>query len=619
MYDIIIMEAVIPIVVGGSIYIMSKNSKKNPPHKDNHSRNSKSNSNSSLNFNINNHNVDINVKEGYGNIYNVKKDNRPVSGNLDNNDTVFSGEQNSNLDEYYQFNSSSIRSDNSLDKSRKIMYTSLTGEPQNMANMKHNNMQPFFGATVKQQTLEYNKHEGILDTKIGDGSLLKKKQEIAPLFRPQENISWNYGTPNYNDVMQSRINPSLTHNNTKPFEEIQVGPSSMRTADNTSGTGGFNSGMIGREQWMPKTTNELRTKNNPKETFGGVVLGGKYNVTNRGKLGKVEKYTPDTYYLNTPERYFTTTGVEKAPTNRAEPVIRDTNRKDTTTDHYGAAKSLKNASYSKENIRPSNRPELDPFIKHTSNLSANQRQNEIKSNRISTYEDSLLTNNRITTQYHGERYGIFSSAFKAIVAPMIDAIRPTKKSNAIGSIRDTGNPASTVPLGVVQDPSDIAKPTIKEMTEQRKNHMFVGNQKDAGHTVNKQTPVYQQRDTTNVHYVGTMGNTAGTSNITSYTSAYNANIIDKTDVLTGRDPNGNMALMSGPEQINLNTNKKENVNVNQNYRYTPNMRNSIPSREFQGIQQYKDKSVDMSKIHQIDGDLLSPFKNNPYTKSLSVY
>ena len=610
MYDIIIMEALIPIVVGGSMYIMSKHNKNNK----NNSSSPSSHSNIHSEYKKSTMNE---IQEGYGNFYDVKKDNRPVNGDLENNNTVFNGERNSNLDEYYQFNSSSIRGDNSLDKSRNMMYTSLTGDTLDTNHMKHNNMQPFFGSSVKQQTLEYNKHEGILDTKTGDGSLLKKKEEIAPLFSPHDNISWNYGTPNYNDVMQSRINPSLRHNNEKPFEQVQVAPSSMRTEDNTSGTGGFNSGMVGRDQWMPKSTNDLRTKNNPKETFGGVVLGGKYNVTNRGKLGKVEKHGPDTYYLNTPERYFTTTGLEKAPTNRSEAMIRDTNRTDTTTDHYGVAKSEKHASYTKQNIRPSNRPELDPYIKHTSNLSAKQRQNESKSNRISTYEDSLLTNNRIATQHHRERYGIFSSAFKAIVAPMVDVIRPTKKSNAIGSIRETGNPISTVPLGIVKDHRDIAKPTIKEMTEGRKNHMFVGNQRDAGHQVNKQTPVQQQRDTTNIHYVGTMGNTAGTSNMTSYTSAYNANIIDKTDVLTGRDPNGNIGLMSGPDQINLSINKKESVN--HNYRHNPNMKNSIPSREFRGIQQYKDTSVDMSKMNHLDSELLTPFKNNPYTKSLSVY
>ena len=69
--------------------------------------------------------------------------------------------------------------------------------------------------------------------------------------------------------------------------------------------------------------------------------------------------------------------------------------------------------------------------------------------------------------------------------------------------------------------------------------------------------------------------------------------------------------MSGPDQVNLSINKKEVVNSN--YRYNPNMKNSVPSGEFQGIQQYKDTSSDMSKMNQIDGDLLSPFilkKNN---------
>ena len=132
----------------------------------------------------------------------------------------------------------------------------------------------------------------------------KRKKEIAPLFKPQEKLQWNHGMPNRTDIIRDRMNPSLIMNNSKPFQEVRVGPSSMRTDDNTSGTGGFNSGMLGRDQWMPKNVDELRTANNKKESYGGVVLGGKYNVTNMGKLGKVEKHTPDTYYLNTPGTLF---------------------------------------------------------------------------------------------------------------------------------------------------------------------------------------------------------------------------------------------------------------------------------------------------------------------------
>ena len=82
--------------------------------------------------------------------------------------------------------------------------------------------------------------------------------------------------------------------------------------------------------------------------------------------------------------------------------MRDSNRITTTKEHFGNAGNNKYVSYVEENIQPSRRPELDPDIKHASNLHAKQGQNEVKSNRITTYEDSVLTNNRISTQHNKE-------------------------------------------------------------------------------------------------------------------------------------------------------------------------------------------------------------------------
>ena len=160
------MEVVIPILMGGSMYIMSKNSRKSTDPKSNDQVNNQLQNNESVISNSN-----PNVQEGYGNIYNVPPttNKEPYKDDLLNNDTIYQG-KNNNLDQYYNFNSSSNNLDNYLDKSRSTSYTSLTGEDKDVSNMKHSNMQPFFGSSVKQHTLEYGKQEGIMDFKIGDGS-----------------------------------------------------------------------------------------------------------------------------------------------------------------------------------------------------------------------------------------------------------------------------------------------------------------------------------------------------------------------------------------------------------------------------------------------------------------
>ena len=71
---------------------------------------------------------------------------------------------------------------------------------------------------------------------------------------------------------------------------------------------GFNSGMEARELYQPKTVDDLRVESNPKNTYGGVVLGAKSDVQHRGIMGKMEKNRPDTFYESGPERYFTTNG-----------------------------------------------------------------------------------------------------------------------------------------------------------------------------------------------------------------------------------------------------------------------------------------------------------------------
>ena len=58
----------------------------------------------------------------------------------------------------------------------------------------------------------------------------------------------------------------LGMNNVKPWESEQVAPSLTGTTNN-EGVGGFNSGMFSREQWKPKTVDDLRVATNPKVSY----------------------------------------------------------------------------------------------------------------------------------------------------------------------------------------------------------------------------------------------------------------------------------------------------------------------------------------------------------------
>ena len=64
-------------------------------------------------------------------------------------------------------------------------FKSLTGESIRPGDIKHNNMQPFFGSSITQSTKGY---EGVLDNYTGAGSQNIEKKAQAPMFKPQKDM-----------------------------------------------------------------------------------------------------------------------------------------------------------------------------------------------------------------------------------------------------------------------------------------------------------------------------------------------------------------------------------------------------------------------------------------------
>ena len=135
-------------------------------------------------------------------------------------------------------------------------FTSLAGESVNNDYFQHNNMVPFFGRKKTTPNFDANQNEGIMDNYLGKGSQHIEKKEQAPLFAPNENYQWAYGTPNQSEFMQSRVNTVNKMANVLPFEQETVAPG-IGLGYGTEGSNGFNSGMMNREAWMPKSPKML--------------------------------------------------------------------------------------------------------------------------------------------------------------------------------------------------------------------------------------------------------------------------------------------------------------------------------------------------------------------------
>merc|ERR1711871_268804 len=240
--------------------------------------------------------------------------------------------------------------DNTLAKDAYEMgdatYYSLTGDQVNAEYFKHANMVPFNGSLKNAKINNFNSNESILDSMNGSGTQFITKSEQAPLFAPEDNTQYAHGTPNHSDFMQSRVNPSLRMANVKPFQEENVGPG-LGLGYPTQGAYGFNSGMMDRKAWMPKTVDELRVVTDPKVSYNLLGYEGPANsyIKTRGQQGIQEKHRPDTSFEMKQDRYMTTTGLEKGQTMRSIPIDRHVSRPDTAVSYSGVAAYGNNSYY----------------------------------------------------------------------------------------------------------------------------------------------------------------------------------------------------------------------------------------------------------------------------------
>ena len=197
-------------------------------------------------------------------------------------------------------------------------------------------------------------NEGILDNTGAEANKEERKHNRFSNLRKTCNshtscpiipISYNAHEQRLNEQCQT-------------FPEIRVDLVSIKIMDN--GNGGFNAGMEARDAWMPKNVDDLRVKTNPKQSFGGVILGGKRPVQNLGVHGKMEKHGVDRSWEHGPERYFTTTGAHLK--NRARDNVRiGPQNRDSTMEYFGNTHNASNdqASYTKPVFRPSTKQAME--------------------------------------------------------------------------------------------------------------------------------------------------------------------------------------------------------------------------------------------------------------------
>ena len=503
------------------------------------------------------------------------------------------------------------------DENKKLM----SGQTFKADEFTHNNMVPFFGAKLRGRGPDLNQSESILDNMAGTGSLQFENSEPAPLFRPEDNIQQPYGMQNNSDFYQSRVNPSLNISNVKPWEEIKVGPG-LGKGYTAEGTSGFNAGMEARDAWLPKTVNELRTTTNPKVTYGLGNHEGPANseVKNLGIIGEVNKYNPDTYYNNSPERYFTTTGIEKGERQRGIEKLKDQNRIDTTREITGIAGNTSTvvAGKAPENYSDPLRPHVygeQVGVAHYTEESYPATEGDY--GRLGY---KVLPNNRSTTKPDGNFAGI-GGAIGAVIAPIMDILKPSRKENVIGNARLYGYVQKSGAGGEYiynrNQTENRVRTTHKESYVDSPYHLNIEKQNNGAYLITKQQPVQVQRDTTNTDEMGPAGSTQQGVHLQDM---YWAQRNNANKVQAPASFHGNMKLLNSDINMRLNNKclpqEREHIPSNGPFGVTPSSQQiGIDQSVPQGI------SYDKNRIgtDRINPDILDAFKQNPYTQSLSSY
>lgn len=494
------------------------------------------------------------------------------------NGPMFNNKFNGNTSEGIKSNKTKNFDRNAIENFNNL--SDLSGLPMQMT---HNNMVPFFGSHITQNT-QINKNESILDKYTGNSYAYKPKKEIEPMFEKQrENIHGS--KPLTTQIDHDRYVQSNLKTNLSPVSQIRVQP--------------FSPAYL-RPSY--KNVDELRIKTNPKVEYNQRTVKGKHFITNRGISGKVNKNRPDTYYVNSSDRYFTTVADVKAPTSRQQIILRDTPKANTSETPLNVTPAY-NSNRSSGTVQYIKQENLKENINSLFTVADDDHRH--------TYETDWVRNPKYEINSHNylDRDGYVA----------YEQERETTN-------RMTLLPASDVNRGIYANDPNPAKTTNKEANL----FSYTGNAVSEVEKHQDYTGAYnntkQRQYINNPDYKGTPAMT--TKGIVDTTQYENIQMFSNRE-----DIADNRGYMSGPQKENIplgpngvNIQQKDESVFKQNYDYRPNLNriNVEPTSLFNlGEVSQIDNSNKIVNEHDFDNrinpTLLNAFNKNPYTQSLFNY
>ncbi|VVU94929.1 hypothetical protein CPAV1605_654 [seawater metagenome] len=267
---------------------------------------------------------------------NKKKDKSRITGKITEGFGNVKKEDNyKNQFDTLEFNSSGPNSMNENDSGFSTFDNgnNMTYNITNIENFQHNNMNPHTSA--RDIDMNLNSQDSVFQERLGiftgSSDTYQPKKESAPLFKPMKDLTYVNGAPNNIDILQDRYLPSMMKNNENlPFSSnIKVLP----------GLDGRNQdGLYGDTRILPKSSNELRNRNNPLTSYESRIIGDGKKGEYRAPDPNVQSRKPMTYKINKKDDIYPTVAHyrQQTLTGKINPTY--TNRTKSIY-HSGPAKS----------------------------------------------------------------------------------------------------------------------------------------------------------------------------------------------------------------------------------------------------------------------------------------
>ena len=467
-----------------------------------------------------------------------------------------------------------LRSDNSSTNEIKTMDGNTMDKNNFLVNDQGIKIEPFFsgegpaGVDLGSQSRELERANGGFMTQRPS-----KRTDLVPNFgdqwvRNSGNVFGNTFDGASSD--QSRYIDGNYRTNELPFEQERVAHIDVKSDINRD---------VDYLYAQRNSTDNRRTLNNQKLSFGGKVLSGK-GIDKRGETGQVFKHLPDKDYVNSADKWLVTTGAIEAPRIRPETELKETNRQYLNEGDIGpAAPVVFKSNKDRPNFKKTTRQQLLNDTERNVALEGKMNDNDHNKSSYFVYPNEREVTSERT--YDGN----FKSVFNAETSQLQDSVKPTIKETTLDS--SNGFTAPTVTKLPEERLQDNVRPTIKSTT------MF--------------------------EYSGNGGTTVPAEMASDQYIRADLNP-NKEIISQGRHPTPESTkLANGMDTLNVDIKKIESDYFNPRINNVDKVYQEIPQDYTCQFTQDKETLDNVKLSDRLEPSLLDPFINNPYTKSLASF